>query len=161
MYADRDYLFTLAEEYNDTVFNGRLPYITFFPLHTYSLGGICTVDTGHYGEPYYLVGVSDYFDLTDRQVRQILLHELIHVYLHSTIGTEGLRHGRPFHREMDRVSRITGLDITVRADVDGPKRHNFIKAWLKTGREEIIGLPDEAFADMPPLYSTEPLTWYG
>ena len=90
MFVDRDYLYTLYLEFNETLFYDSLPYVVFFPLHAYTLGGICSVDYGYYGEPYYLVGVTDYYDLSDRQIRKVLIHELVHVFLHTQIGVEGL-----------------------------------------------------------------------
>lgn len=161
MYVSASYLQSLMDEYNNWAFFGRLPKVTFYPLHTYSLGGCCTVDYSPKGKALYYVGVTDYYDLTDKQVRQILLHELIHVYLYTYQGTEGLTHGSSFRKEMKRVAELTGLSITIRADVDAPKRHNFLKAWLKTGREEGIGLNEsEAFRDRPRLYSQSANTWY-
>lgn len=161
MYVDAFYLQSIKDEYNNWLFYGRLPHITFYPLHTYSLGGCCTVDHDSYGNALYYVGVTDYYDLNDTQVRQILLHELIHVYLYTMYGTDGLRHGKLFKQEMARLSQLTGLSVTIRADVNAPKRHNFLKAWLKTGREESIGLNEqEAFRDRPPLMSKGSGTWY-
>jgi hypothetical protein len=55
---------------------------------------------------------------------------------------------------------MTGLSVEVMADLDAPKRHNFITAWVKTREERMFGLPTEAFEDRPPLYSKESLRWY-
>ena len=63
MFVDSEYLYDLYVELNPALFYGQLPYVMFYPLHAYTMGGVCTVDYDNRGWPYYYVGITDNYDL--------------------------------------------------------------------------------------------------
>jgi len=69
----------------------------------------------------FKLSMSTYYDMTDRQAKSVLLHEMIHY----VIGYTGLRdtapHGVVFRGMMDNLNRKYGWDIRVMTSTKGWK----------------------------------------
>lgn len=69
----------------------------------------------------FKISMSTYYDMTDKQAKSVLLHEMIH-YI---IGYTGLRdtspHGIVFRGMMDKLNRTYGWDIRVMTSTRGWK----------------------------------------
>lgn len=84
---------------------------------------------------------SNYYKLTEEQMKGILLHEMIHIYLFSngviktTGGPSG--HGREFEEVRSKISSASGIKIPISEDVTGveivPKGKLMVGAVFKKG----------------------------
>ena len=83
--------------YNNEYFNGILPVPQFKVRHSYFTLGYfsCRYDNDY--EMYdTLLEISDRYDYTDEQLRDIIVHEMIHYYLAYTKEDVRMKHGRSF-----------------------------------------------------------------
>lgn len=66
----------------------------------------------------YTIAVSRFYDLGERDVQTVLLHEMIHFYLCYCHMTGSSPHGKLFRREMERIN-ADGWNISVRTSTKG------------------------------------------
>lgn len=80
----------------------------------------------------FKLSMSTYYDMTDRQAKSVLLHEMIH-YI---IGFSGLKdtapHGIVFRGMMDNLNRKYGWDIRVMTSTKGWKVSERVEERQKT-----------------------------
>ena len=69
--------------------------------------------------PYgYVIRVSNYYDLDERQLKSVLLHEMIHLYVVSEGIKDTSPHGKVFRKKMSEIN-AEGWNITVSAKMGG------------------------------------------
>lgn len=119
------------EEFNQAYFGGKLP----MPLLGLSraktrLGQMAFKRATRWGRTKlydFKISMSTYYDMTDRQAKSVLLHEMIHY----VIGYTGLRdtssHGVVFRGMMDNLNRKHGWDIRVMTSTKGWKVNEQMK----------------------------------
>lgn len=75
-------LLTSFHHYNEKYFNGILPIPNFKITHSYKTLGCfkCKKDSNNFFYNY-TIEVSDNYDYTESQLRNIMVHEMIHYYL--------------------------------------------------------------------------------
>ncbi len=88
------------------------------------------------GEAFTLT-ISNYFDQTEYQFRNVLLHEMIHLSIAASDVKDTSAHGVVFHGMMQRLNR-EGWDIRVTTPMNGtPKAYtgsaNIIRQYLILG----------------------------
>lgn len=68
---------------------------------------------------YYptVLSISSAFDMPDRLLREILLHEMIHIYVTCTLNQPQDNHGPAFQKECDRIAAASNGELVP------PKRH--------------------------------------
>lgn len=66
----------------------------------------------------YCISVSRYYDISERELQNILLHEMIHFSISRGKVRDTSPHGVLFHREMDRLNAL-GWHITVSTNIKG------------------------------------------
>lgn len=66
----------------------------------------------------YTIAVSRFYDLGERDVQTVLLHEMIHFYLCYRRMADSSPHGKLFRREMERIN-ADGWSISVRTSTKG------------------------------------------
>lgn len=94
------------EEFNLTVFNGKLPKVPIKFNNTYrQLGQFYWGPTRGIG-----IKISLFYDRTEEQYRNCLLHEMCHLYCYKQ-GWYNEGHGRRWKAIADKAYRITGLHI--------------------------------------------------
>ena len=69
----------------------------------------------------FKLSMSTYYDMTDRQAKSVLLHEMIHYIISFTGLTEPAPHGIVFRGMMDNLNRKYGWDIRVMTSTKGWK----------------------------------------
>lgn len=106
---------TLARQYNALFFQGMLKGVRVCWSRRMTISaGIChyiakgqyTAITIKLSEP--LLKFRPHYDL-----QAVLLHEMIHAYLFVKGIIEDVQHGPYFRREMERVSRESGIKVTI------------------------------------------------
>ena len=68
---------------------------------------------GGYELSGHTIRVSDFYDLTERDYQQTLLHEMIHYYISYTHARDTSAHGPLFRQLADRINAAGGWHITV------------------------------------------------
>ena len=69
----------------------------------------------------FKLSMSTYYDLTDRQAKSVLLHEMIHYIIGFTGLKDTAPHGIVFRGMMDNLNRKYGWDIRVMTSTKGWK----------------------------------------
>ena len=62
------------------------------------------------------IEISDFYDYTEYEFRNILIHEMIHYYLYYTGEDPRCRHGKAFKAMAKRFNREYGMNITPTID---------------------------------------------
>ena len=108
--------------YNEEYFDGILPIPNLVISHSYRTLGYfhCDVDLsgGFYNET---IEISDNYDYTEEQFRDIMIHEMIHYYLLYVGLDTKCRHGKEFKRLMDDFNIRHGFNITKTIDLTNYK----------------------------------------
>jgi hypothetical protein len=118
-----EYYFNL---YNIAYFDSELPIPKFDVLHSYRTCGYfnCSYNQGWFNRELYdfKISITDYYDFTEKQFTDIMVHEMIHYYLaYFGIDKQG-RHGKKFKEMARRLNRTYGLHITPYLDLSKYKR---------------------------------------
>lgn len=69
----------------------------------------------------FKLSMSTYYDMTDRQAKSVLLHEMIHYIIGFTGLKDTAPHGIVFRGMMDNLNRKYGWDIRVMTSIKGWK----------------------------------------
>ena len=110
MEINRDCIFTFFHLYNFDYFDNKLPTPNFKVKHSYRTLGFFSCE---YDEDGYMfnqtIEISDNYDYTESQLRDILVHEMIHYYLAYKGIDPQCNHGREFNKMADNFRyRIIG-----------------------------------------------------
>lgn len=104
------------EEYNKMYFNNELPMCTFSYNYMRFAFGLYTIRTRYKERKVGHIRISKSIDLDEEMLRQLLVHEMIHHYVHFIDGVsfDGFfSHGRHFVRQIKRIKKEYGLEILV------------------------------------------------
>jgi SprT-like family. len=117
--------------------------------------------------------ISSSFDLTQRELEDVVLHEMIHYCIIWKDIHDTSTHGKVFRSMMDRINEEYGRNITVRHHgesgrtelVDLPARENCICiALLDNGKMGITVCAPEKMAairrSLPRHFRLQKMTWY-
>ena len=112
------------KEYNQSYFGGELPLPRFRVLNTYSMLGrfFCYRITGNRRLRGQRIDVSCYYDLSEAEFRDVLVHEMIHYYLAYKHIDNGLTHGEAFLKACRTFNQQYGMNIKVKARRNEYKR---------------------------------------
>ena len=123
-------LINIAESFNKcnvAYFEGKLPIPQFGLLHSYRTCGFFEYTKGGWLDKTLYdpkISITDYYDFTEKQFRDILCHEMIHYYLAYFGEDRGCHHGKKFKNMVDRLNRKYGLHITPYLDLSQYKRRD-------------------------------------
>lgn len=76
----------------------------------------------------FKLSMSTYYDMTDKQAKSVLLHEMIHYIIGYTGLKDTSSHGIVFRGMMDNLNRKYGWDIRVMTSTKGWKVSEQVKA---------------------------------
>lgn len=101
------------KKYNFEYFEGMLPMPSFKIIHSFRYFGMFRCE---FLEDYTVINpsieISDNYDYTDAQLKNILVHEMLHYYLAYTGADVKVTHGDVFNREARRLNKSHRLRIT-------------------------------------------------
>lgn len=104
--------------FNNKYFGGVLPMPKFKITHSYRTLGRFTCflegNNSYYGEELM---VSDNYDYTESQFRDVVVHEMIHFYLLHIGEDRTCSHGKAFKRMAEDFNLRYGMNITATADL--------------------------------------------
>ena len=79
----------------------------------------------------FKLSISTYYDMTDKQAKSVLLHEMIHYVIGYTGLKDTSSHGIVFRGMMDNLNRKYGWDIKVMTSTKGWKVSDAVKEKMK------------------------------
>lgn len=119
-------------KYNSKYFDLALTLPSIKIIHSKKIVGrfSCLVyPDGEFTDP--LIEISDAYQYTKEQLRNILVHEMVHYYLVVTKADLKIKHGKAFKHMMQHLNEIYGLNITITIDTEcfipSPKQNWFIR----------------------------------
>ena len=97
---------------------GMLPIPTLSVMHSYRKSGeFLFVPVGKRARlKVREIRISDYFDFTEEQLRNILVHEMIHYYIAYNHIEDDAAHGIEFTKIASKLNAEYGLNITEKID---------------------------------------------
>ena len=111
MQASLDFLYAKFDEYNKRCFGGRLKRPKIVVSNAKRQLGLFMAS-----RPTPTIKVSNYYDRTEEEYVDTLVHEMIHYYIY----TDGIRdtgpHGPLFKAWMNKINRQEGLHMSVRTN---------------------------------------------
>lgn len=118
-----DFLREQFDSFNALYFHGKLPQPQFVINNARTVLGQFIRRRSMKGllsrtKETYTIKISAYYDLTEREYQNTLLHEMIHYYIIYTGCKETSPHGPEFRSMMDSLN-ARGWNINVTSDVKG------------------------------------------
>ena len=105
-------------DYNLAYFNGMLPRPKFELMDSFKYFGYfeCEPGNGYIDNP--VIKISKNYEYTSEQLKNILVHEMLHYYLAYTGEDTKLRHGKAFKTEANRLNEQYRLNITEKINMN-------------------------------------------
>lgn len=125
MVANHDNMLDTFNLCNMEYFGGELLFPEFELLHSKKTCGYFKYTKGGwFDHTLYdpVIMMTDYYDFTESQFRDIMCHEMIHYYLAYTSVDRNCHHGKEFKKMADQLNLNYGLHITKRLDVSKYKK---------------------------------------
>ena len=125
MVASQKIIEEFFEKYNQAYFEGKLHVPQFDLLHSFKTCGFFQYTKGGwFDKTIYdpIISITDYYDFTEKQFKDIMCHEMIHYYLAYFGIDRSCSHGKEFRKMAERLNRKYGLHITVKLDLTKYKR---------------------------------------
>lgn len=172
-----DYLRGRFASFNAAYFGGKLPEPQFVVSNSRTVLGQfrCRRERkglfGRYRNTGYMIKVSVYYDVTEREYDNVLLHEMIHYHIAYSGRRDSSAHGPLFRNEMERLNAC-GWNISVStatrhwAVAERNRRTEYIVLALVTtdGRRLLSVVNPKYVARIDAMASRSPLVerhdWY-
>jgi hypothetical protein len=136
MVANQDNMLLTFDECNMKYFEGKLLFPQFGLLHSYRTCGYFKYSGGGWHDKMLydpIILMTDYYDFTEKQFIDIMVHEMIHYYLAYTGADKHLRHGKEFKKMANNLNLNYNLNITPLVDTSIYKRREgtpLLRYWL-------------------------------
>lgn len=120
---------------NYMYFNNELPVPNFGILHSYITCGYFSFrKIGFFNKNVYnpTILITDYYDFTMDQMKELMCHEMIHYYLAYTGKDRNCRHGKEFKKMAEMFKLNYKINITIHVDLSQYKRRDgtpLLKYW--------------------------------
>ena len=125
MVANHDNMLLTFDTCNMEYFLGKLLFPQFELLHSFrTCGYFKYMKGGWFDKTIYdpVIMMTDYYDFTEKQFVDIMVHEMIHYYLAYTGVDRRCRHGKEFKKMAENLNRKYGLHVTPYLDLSQFKR---------------------------------------
>jgi hypothetical protein len=125
MVANYDNMLLTFDTCNMEYFEGKLLFPQFELLHSYRTCGYFEYTKGGWFDKTLYdptISITDYYDFTEEQFRDIMVHEMIHYYLAYFGIDRRCKHGKKFKEMAERLNKTYGLHITKILDITQYKR---------------------------------------
>ena len=100
----------IFRDYNKAYFDNILPVPNFKIRHSVNTLGYFSYMYDEYDSE--TIEISDFYAYTPNQLRDLMVHEMIHYYLFYTGEDMNLDHGKAFLRKARQLNKTYGLHIT-------------------------------------------------
>lgn len=117
--------------FNNEYFNGKLPIPKIKTMSSYRILGCFSCKYNEYGKMFNQeIKISDNYDYTENQFRDILVHEMIHYYL-AFVGIDvKCTHGIEFIKKCEEFNCLYDMNLTPTIDLTPYK--------IKKGKSKFI-----------------------
>lgn len=104
---------------NETYFNGELPTdsVNFKVTRAKKYAGMVQIPRYNFIKQYTL-NMSNFFNFSEKEEIDILLHEMIHIYIHFHDIKDTNSHGIEFRKKMRELNQIGGFNITTTQTIE-------------------------------------------
>lgn len=136
MVANQNNMLLTFDDCNMKYFEGKLLFPQFDLLHSFrTCGYFHYMKGGWFDKTIYdpIISITDYYDFTERQFVNIMVHEMIHYYLAYFGLDKRCSHGREFKKMAKELNQKYGLHITTTLDISQYKRRQgtpSLSYWL-------------------------------
>ena len=119
MVATDEIIRAVFVECNNAYFEGQLQEPSFALLHSDTTCGYFQYDGGWFNHDMYnpTISITDYYDFTEEQFKDIMCHEMIHYYLAYFGIDRNCKHGKKFKEMAEQLNLKYGLNITPTLDI--------------------------------------------
>ncbi len=132
MVVTREWMETWFGRFNREYFGGKLPVPELGLTRARTqLGQMAYKRATRWGRTRlydFKISLTTYYDMTERQAQNVLLHEMIHYVIGYTNLKDTSAHGIVFRGIMDKLNRQYGWDIRVMTSTKGWKVSERVKA---------------------------------
>lgn len=115
MVANQTNMLMTFDTCNMEYFEGKLLFPQFQILHSFRRCGYFHYNKGGWFDKTIYdptISITDYYDFTEKQFRDLMCHEMIHYYL-AYFGIDmNCRHGKRFQEMADMLNKKYHLNIT-------------------------------------------------
>ncbi|CCY83196.1 sprT-like family protein [Prevotella sp. CAG:1185] len=124
-------IFNRFYEYNSSFFQNKLPIPFFVIIHTRKTIGRFTCDYSENGDiKNPIIEISDRYEYTETQLKDIIIHEMLHYYLYYTHQNETQEHGKRWKQLAFFFNEKFGTNIQIKTDTNFIKETKNKKNWL-------------------------------
>lgn len=130
MVPDLNFVVDAFGNYNSLIFESKLPRPSFKLTNARTFRGkLCYKVSSRFGKKTchdFEMRISRNFDLPQSDWEDVIIHEMIHLFIASRGIKDTSAHGPAFRKEMHRINRQHGRKITVSARSSGGEagKHN-------------------------------------
>lgn len=119
-------------KFNKNYFGDILPYPEFKIRKSYfTLGYFSCNYNPDYSMYNCVLEISDRYEYTEEQLRDIIVHEMIHYYLAYTGVDINMKHGKEFNKKARELNENFGLNITPTVETKNfKKKSSFSLGYL-------------------------------
>ena len=118
MEVTRDTIYFSFHLYNFDYFDNYLPAPNFKVRHSFKTLGYFSCEYDEDGCMFnQTIEVSDNYDYTESQLRDIIVHEMIHYYLAYQGIDPQCHHGKEFTEMAEKFNKMYGMNITPTIDL--------------------------------------------
>ena len=119
-------------DFNELYFECELPFPNLEIIHSSKNLGLMTCDFDEYDNIVSAtISITDYYDFTESQFDDVMLHEMIHYYLAWTKQDVSMSHGKEFKRMMRMFNKEYKTNIQVVTNSFKLKRNKNISFWRR------------------------------
>lgn len=125
MVANHDNMLLTFDTCNMEYFDGKLLFPQFDLLHSFrTCGYFQYTKGGWFDKTLYdpTIYMTDYYDFTEKQFKDIMCHEMIHYYLAYVGEDRDCNHGKKFKKMAEDLNCKYGLHVTPYLDLSQYKR---------------------------------------
>ena len=125
MVANRQNMLFMFDECNIKYFEGKLLFPQFDLLHSYRICGYFHYTAGGWFDQMLydpIILMTDYYDFTEQQFVDIMVHEMILYYLVYFGQDRRCKHGKKFQEMAERLNGQYGLHIVTEVELSQYKR---------------------------------------
>ena len=124
MIIETDILTKKFRKFNEKYFNKELPLPKITLLHSYRYLGyfLCDKVIGRRRLKHQEIQISDYYDWDEKELDNIIIHEMIHYYLAYKHIDNDLTHGKAFQEMANKFNKEYGFNIKEKIDTTKFKR---------------------------------------
>lgn len=137
-------------EFNRLYFKGVLPLPHFKLTNTKrTLGAFYVERSGDHLtglRDSYFIDISTYYQRSEWEYNNTLIHEMIHYYIHYKQITDTSPHGKVFTAMMEAINEEGGWDLSVRSEVSAPPsvknrgKHYIILSMMTSDKGRLIAV---------------------